>query len=45
GWFAGFAPADNPKVAVVVFLERGTGPGDAAPLAAQILQAWMAEPK
>ncbi|MGZ4788206.1 MAG: penicillin-binding transpeptidase domain-containing protein [Terriglobales bacterium] len=45
GWFAGFAPAGNPKVAVVVFLERGTGPGDAAPLAAQILQAWMAEPK
>jgi cell division protein FtsI/penicillin-binding protein 2 len=45
GWFAGFAPADNPQVAVVVFLERGTGPADAAPLAAQILQAWMAEPK
>lgn len=45
GWFAGFAPAEDPKVAVVVFLERGTGPADAAPLAAQILQAWMAEPK
>ena len=45
GWFAGFAPADNPQVAVVVFLERGTGPADAAPLAAQILQAWVAEPK
>jgi len=45
GWFAGYAPADSPKVAIVVFLERGTGPGDAAPLAAQILQAWMAEAK
>lgn len=39
-WFAGYAPADHPQVAVVVFLERGTGPGDAAPLASEILQAW-----
>ncbi len=45
GWFVGWAPANDPKVALVVFLERGTGPADAAPLAAQILQAWMAEPK
>lgn len=45
GWFVGWAPADEPKVAVVVFLEHGTGPADAAPLAAQILQAWMAESK
>ncbi len=45
GWFAGWAPANDPKVAVVIFLEHGTGPADAAPLAAQILQAWMAETK
>lgn len=45
GWFVGWAPANAPKVALVVFLERGTGPADAAPLAAQILQAWMAEQK
>ncbi len=45
GWFAGWAPAEEPKVVVVIFLEHGTGPADAAPLAAQILQAWMAEPK
>lgn len=45
GWFVGWAPANDPKVAVVVFLGRGTGPADAAPLAAQILQAWMAESK
>jgi len=45
GWFVGYAPADNPQVALVVFLEHGTGPADAAPLAAQILQAWMAERK
>jgi cell division protein FtsI/penicillin-binding protein 2 len=40
GWFAGYAPADEPEVAVVVFLERGTGPSDAAPLAGEIFQAW-----
>ena len=40
GWFAGYGPADKPEIAVVVFLERGTGPGDAAPLAAELFQAW-----
>ena len=40
GWFAGYAPADKPEIVVVVFLEKGTGPGDAAPLAAQIFRAW-----
>jgi cell division protein FtsI/penicillin-binding protein 2 len=40
GWFAGYAPADKPKVVVVVFLERGTGPADAAPLAGEIFRAW-----
>jgi penicillin-binding protein 2 len=40
-WFAGYAPADKPQIAVVVFLEKGSGPGDAAPLAAEIFQAWQ----
>ena len=40
GWFAGYAPAERPEIAVVVFLERGTGPGDAAPLAGEIFSAW-----
>lgn len=40
-WFAGYAPADKPQIAVVVFLEKGTGPGDAAPLAGEIFQAWQ----
>jgi len=40
GWFAGYAPADKPRIAVVVFLEAGTGPGDAAPLASRIFRAW-----
>ena len=40
GWFAGYAPAEKPEIAVVVFLEHGTGPGDAAPLAGEIFSAW-----
>lgn len=36
-WFSGFAPADNPQVAITVFLERGVGATNAAPLAAKIL--------
>ena len=40
GWFAGYAPADKPEVTVVVFVERGTGPGDAAPLAREVFSAW-----
>lgn len=43
GWFAGYAPAEKPEVAVVVYLEQGTGPGDAAPLAAEIFRAWYRE--
>jgi cell division protein FtsI/penicillin-binding protein 2 len=42
-WFAGYAPADHPCIAVVIFLERGDGPGDAAPLASQIFHAWSEE--
>jgi penicillin-binding protein 2 len=40
GWFAGYAPADKPEVEVVVFLERGSGPADAAPIAGEIFRAW-----
>jgi cell division protein FtsI/penicillin-binding protein 2 len=43
GWFAGFAPADHPQVVVVVFLEHGTGPTDAAPIARKIFELWAAE--
>ena len=38
-WFAGYAPADAPKMAFAVMLRQGTGGGDAAPLARQILMA------
>jgi penicillin-binding protein 2 len=35
GWFAGYAPADNPQIVLVVFLEDGHG-SDAAALASKI---------
>jgi penicillin-binding protein 2 len=40
-WFSGFAPADNPQVAITVFLERGVGATNAAPLAAKILDYYF----
>ena len=39
-WFASFAPADDPQVVVVVFVERGGHGGEtAAPIARQIYEA------
>ncbi len=40
-WFIGFAPVENPKVAVAVVVERtpGTGGVIAAPIAKQVMQA------
>jgi penicillin-binding protein 2 len=38
-WFAGYAPYDNPKVAIAVFVEYGGHGGEAAaPVAAKILE-------
>ena len=39
-WFAGYAPAAQPKVVVAVMISGRHGATDAAPVAAQILQAW-----
>lgn len=51
-WFTGFAPADNPTVAVAVVLENVPGVGNeatggrlAAPLAAQVMAQALAEPQ
>jgi cell division protein FtsI/penicillin-binding protein 2 len=41
-WFAGFAPAESPEIVVVVFLERGQGGADAAPVARDVFTAWNA---
>jgi cell division protein FtsI/penicillin-binding protein 2 len=43
GWFAGYAPADQPEVALVVFLEKGNGPIDAAGVAREIFGAYATE--
>ncbi len=39
-WFAGYAPADTPEIAVVVFLEKGRGGADAASAAHDIFEAF-----
>jgi penicillin-binding protein 2 len=43
GWFTGFAPFEDPEVAVVVFMEQGNGAGTAAPAAAKILDYYFNE--
>ena len=44
-WFIGFAPADDPRVAVAVALEDtySTGGVEAAPLAAAVMRAALAQ--
>ena len=39
-WFAGFAPSRPPAVAIAVMLQARSGGGDAAPVAARILEAY-----
>ena len=41
-WFAGYAPAENPEIALVVFLEKGHGGSDAASVAREIFAAFAA---
>ena len=42
-WFIGFAPADNPTIAVAVVLEHGGSGGgaSAAPIAREIIKTWL----
>jgi peptidoglycan glycosyltransferase len=44
-WFISFAPADNPRVAIAVTIERTQGEGGtvAAPIAKQIIQLLLKE--
>jgi peptidoglycan glycosyltransferase len=40
GWFVGFAPAEDPQVAIAVIIENaGQGGADAAPLGAAVMRA------
>jgi peptidoglycan glycosyltransferase len=40
-WFTGFAPAEDPEVAVVVFLQQGNGAKNAAPVGGRILDYYF----
>lgn len=44
GWFTGFAPYDDPQVAITVFMERGGGPSDAVPIAMEMFRAYFQRP-
>lgn len=40
--FVGFAPADDPQIAIAVMVENGeSGSGVAAPVAKQVMDAWL----
>lgn len=41
GWYAGFAPYDNPEIAVVVLIENAGSGGNAAPAAKEIMQEYF----
>jgi len=43
GWFVGFAPYENPEIAVVVFVQQGNGFTNAAPAAARIFDYYFHE--
>lgn len=42
-WFTGFAPANDPKIAVAVFIKNGGGTGgdQSAPIAAKVIKAYL----
>lgn len=41
-WFAGYAPAEAPEIAIVVLVEHGGGGGkNAAPVAMRVVEAWQ----
>ncbi|HLF72670.1 MAG TPA: penicillin-binding protein 2 [Dehalococcoidia bacterium] len=41
GWFTGFAPFNDPQIAVVVYLQHGNGQGTAAPVASKIFDYYF----
>jgi penicillin-binding protein 2 len=41
-WFAGYAPANSPEIAIVVLIEHGGGGGkNAPPVAMRVVEAWQ----
>ena len=43
GWFAFFAPRDNPEIAGVVFAEHGEHGTNAAPIARHVIETYFAK--
>ena len=44
GWFAGFAPYDDPEIVIVVLVEEGTGGStDAVPIAREVLYHYFTQ--
>jgi peptidoglycan glycosyltransferase len=44
-WFIGFAPAENPTIAIAVIVERaGSGAGRAVPMAGDLLAEYLGVP-
>ncbi|MFW5999045.1 MAG: penicillin-binding protein 2 [Halanaerobiaceae bacterium] len=41
GWFAGYAPAEDPEVSILVFLENGNSSSYALPIASGIMQEYF----
>lgn len=41
GWFAGFAPYENPEIAVVVLIENAGSGGNVAPVAKEIIKQYF----
>ena len=44
GWFIAFAPYEEPEIAVVVYLNHGSGALQAAPVAHDIFEAYFSSP-
>ncbi len=45
-WFVGYAPAEDPEIVVVVFVEHGGGGGHiAAPVVKRLIERWFSRPK
>jgi penicillin-binding protein 2 len=43
GWFAFFAPRDNPEIAGVIFAEHGEHGSNAAPIARHVIETYFAK--
>ena len=41
GWFAGFAPVNDPEISIVVFIEYGNSSGNTLPIAKNIIKEYF----